>query len=122
MCILLIAFYHLYTVLGYLSTVLFTLIFSLTVMSYGFLHLQTFSFALCDFYVFCGEILWNNSLLIQLSIYSFICFSVDARTLIYSIHNDLLLILTLILSQSWPVRESSFKLAVLSSWHVSILF
>ena len=97
-----------------LSTVLFTLIFSLTVMACGFLHLWTFSFALCDFYVFCGDTLRNNSLLIKFSVYSFISLWMH-KSLFYSIHNDFNFV-TDIFSESWPVGEIPFKLVTLASW------
>ena len=96
-----------------LSTVMFTLIFSLTVMACGFLHLWAFSFALCDFYVFCGDPLRNNSLLIKHCL--FIYFTVEAQILFYSIHNDFNFV-TGIVSENWPVREIPFKLVTLSSW------
>lgn len=97
-----------------LSTVLFALIFSLTVMACGFLHLWTFSFALCDFYVFCVDTLRNNSLLIKLSVSSFISVWMH-KYLFYSIHNDFNFV-TDIASESWPVREIPFKVVTLASW------
>lgn len=118
MCIFLIESYQLYTGSGYLLiTMPFVLILSLTVRWLS--PLRKYSFGLCNYNVFCGEVLWNNSLRIN-SIYLFISVWMPVASF-YSMYNDLLFIfiLMLTLSQSWPVRESPFTgcFAVLTCLH-----